>query len=189
MKVCPTGAIVAPYRLDARRCIAYLTIEHKGPIPKALRPLLGNRVFGCDDCQMVCPWNRYAGRAALPDFEARRGLDAASLVRLFSWDEAQYLRNTEGSALRRVGYEGWLRNLAVALGNAPPDAEDGAECGRALERRLGYPSELVREHVRWALAHRRDSARPAVAQPRHIDAASAGACTEGGGESSVAPGA
>ncbi len=145
--VCPTGAIVAPYRLDASRCIPYLTIESKAPIPEPLRPLIGNRIFGCDDCQLVCPWNRYAGRAELPDFTARHGLDAPPLIWLMAWSEADYLHYTEGSALRRIGYEGWLRNVAVALGNGPPDPDAIA----VLEARRDDASELVREHVGWAL--------------------------------------
>src|SRR5207244_10133969 len=117
--VCPTQAIVAPYQLDARRCISYLTIELKGAIPEDLRPLLGNRIYGCDDCQLVCPWNRFARLTVEPDFRVRHGLDAASLVELFAWDEDEFLRKTEGSAIRRIGHERWLRNIAVALGNAP----------------------------------------------------------------------
>jgi epoxyqueuosine reductase len=145
--VCPTQAIVAPYELDARRCISYLTIEHHGPIPVELRPAIGNRIYGCDDCQLVCPWNRYAKLSAEPDFRVRHGLDAPRLVELFAWSEQEFLRRTEGSAIRRVGYERWLRNVAVALGNAPPTAEVVA----ALRTREHDPSELVREHVRWAL--------------------------------------
>ena len=146
--VCPTGAIVAPYRVDARRCISYLTIELKDAIPEDLRPLVGNRVFGCDDCQLACPWNKFAVRSAEPDFRVRHGLDQASLVELFAWDEQTFLRNTEGSAIRRAGYEGWLRNLAVALGNARTSPEVLA----ALASRRDHPSALVREHVAWALA-------------------------------------
>ena len=144
---CPTGAIVAPFELDARLCISYLTIEHPGPIPEALRPAMGNRVYGCDDCQLVCPWNRYAGLAAMPDFHARHGLDAPGLAELFAWSEEEFLARTAGSAIRRIGHERWLRNLAVALGNAMPDP-----CVRAaLAARTDHPSALVREHVRWAL--------------------------------------
>jgi epoxyqueuosine reductase len=146
--VCPTQAIVAPYELDARRCISYLTIEHHGAIPKEYRAAMGNRIYGCDDCQLVCPWNRYAKLSAEPDFRARHGLDAPRLVDLFAWTEDEFLRKTEGSALRRVGYERWLRNIAVALGNAPPSAETVA----ALEARQDDPREVVREHVRWALS-------------------------------------
>lgn len=145
--VCPTQAIVAPYELDARRCISYLTIEHAGSIPVELRAALGNRIYGCDDCQLVCPWNRYAKLSAEPDFRVRHGLDAPRLVELFAWTEADFLQKTEGSAIRRIGYERWLRNVAVALGNAPPSPEVIA----ALRARLDDPSEVVREHVRWAL--------------------------------------
>jgi epoxyqueuosine reductase len=145
--VCPTGAIVAPYRLDARRCISYLTIELHGAIPEEFRSAIGNRIYGCDDCQLVCPWNRFARLTEETDFLPRHGLDSARLVDLFGWDEATFLARTEGSAIRRLGYERWLRNLAVALGNAPRSAE----IRTALEKRLSHPSELVREHVRWAL--------------------------------------
>ena len=146
--ICPTRAIVAPYRLDARRCISYLTIEWRGSIPLEFRAALGNRVYGCDDCQLVCPWNRYARLTQEADFLPRHGLDSARLVELFGWDEAEFLRKTEGSAIRRIGYECWLRNIAVALGNAPSDAVTRA----ALRGRAGHPSALVREHVAWALA-------------------------------------
>ncbi|MGB7903051.1 MAG: tRNA epoxyqueuosine(34) reductase QueG, partial [Steroidobacteraceae bacterium] len=149
--VCPTQAIVAPYELDARRCISYLTIEHDGPIPEEFRAALGNRIYGCDDCQLVCPWNRYAKVTAEPDFRTRHGLDAPSLVELFRWSEEQFLARTAGSAIRRIGYERWSRNVAVALGNAPPTPEVVA----ALESRADDPSELVREHVRWALRAQR----------------------------------
>lgn len=145
--VCPTQAITAPYRLDARRCISYLTIELKGSIPEPMRASIGNRIFGCDDCQLVCPWNKFATLASEPDFAPRHGLDGARLVELFAWSEAQFLKNTEGMALRRTGYEGWLRNIAVALGNAP-HAPDVVE---ALRARADHPSPLVREHVAWAL--------------------------------------
>jgi epoxyqueuosine reductase len=145
--VCPTGAIVEPWQLDARRCISYLTIELHGAIPVELRPLIGNRVFGCDDCQLFCPWNKFASVAELPDFKPRHGLDRASLLELFSWSESEFDQRTLGSAIRRIGYERWLRNLAVAIGNAPPSAH----ARKALERRLDHESELVREHVRWAL--------------------------------------
>jgi len=145
--VCPTQAIVAPYELDARRCISYLTIEHDGSIPESLRPAMGNRIYGCDDCQLVCPWNRYAKVTAEADFRARHGLDAPRLVDLFAWTEQQFLEKTEGSAIRRVGYERWLRNVAVALGNALGSGEAIA----ALQARLDHPSALVREHVQWAL--------------------------------------
>ncbi|BCX81788.1 epoxyqueuosine reductase [Methylomarinovum caldicuralii] len=146
--ICPTGAIVAPYRLDARRCISYLTIELHGPIPEALRPLIGNRIYGCDDCQLVCPWNRRARPTAEADFLPRHRLDRATLTELFAWDETTFLHKTEGSAIRRLGHERWLRNLAVAMGNAPT----GPEIVTALKARLDHPSPLVREHVRWALA-------------------------------------
>ena len=152
---CPTGAIVAPYQLDARLCISYLTIELQGPIPVALRPLVGNRIFGCDDCQLACPWNRFARTAAETDFDPRHGLDAASLVDLFAWTRDVYDARTEGMALRRLGYERWLRNIAVALGNAPPSPAVSA----ALERRRHDPSELVREHVGWALERHRTAPR------------------------------
>jgi epoxyqueuosine reductase len=153
LEACPTGAIVAPYELDARLCISYLTIEHAGAIPEPLRPALGNRVYGCDDCQLVCPWNRYARLAANPDFRARHGLDASDLAELFRWSEEEFLAHTAGSAIRRIGHERWLRNLAVALGNAAPDA--GAHT--ALQSRADHPSALVREHVRWALARHGES--------------------------------
>ena len=150
---CPTGAIVAPYELDARRCISYLTIELAGSIPEPLRPLVGNRIYGCDDCQLACPWNRFAQATGEPDLAAvRHGLDGATLAELFAWTEAEFAVRMEGSAIRRIGYERWSRNLAVALGNAPPTAEARA----ALARRADDPSPLVREHVGWALA-RQDS--------------------------------
>ena len=145
---CPTGAITAPYQLDARRCISYLTIEHHGPIPEALRAPMGNRVFGCDDCQLACPWNKFARIAAEPDFRVRHGLDAPDLVELFGWSEEEYLAKTEGSALRRLGFGRWLRNLAVALGNAPRSAAVAA----ALAGRADDADAVVREHVKWALA-------------------------------------
>lgn len=148
IEVCPTRAIVAPYRLDARRCISYLTIEHAGAIPEELRPLLGNRVYGCDDCQLVCPWNKYARPAGLPDFAVRNGLDDTTLAGLFRWTETEFESRMEGSAIRRIGYERWSRNLAVGLGNAPTTQEVVA----ALEARRHDPSVLVREHVVWALA-------------------------------------
>ena len=153
---CPTGAIVAPYRLDARRCISYLTIELKGAIPEPLRPLVGNRIFGCDDCQLVCPWNRFARATGEGDFQPRRDLPAPELAALFAWDEAEFLSRTEGSAIRRIGHERWLRNIAVALGNGPNDER----ARRALLGRAGDPSPLVREHVHWALArHGQEVAR------------------------------
>jgi epoxyqueuosine reductase len=145
--ICPTDAITAPYRLDARRCISYLTIEHDGAIPEDLRVPMGNRIFGCDDCQLVCPWNKFAKRHDEPDFRARNDLDTATLPQLFAWDEAEFLRRTEGSAIRRSGHERWLRNIAVALGNAPATPDVLA----ALASRREDPSPLVREHVAWAL--------------------------------------
>ena len=148
IEVCPTQAIVAPYRLDARRCIAYLTIEHEGAIPEPLRAPIGNRIFGCDDCQLVCPWNKFAQRTDEPDFRARNDLDTASLADLFAWEEEEFLRRTEGSAIRRSGHERWLRNIAVALGNAPSTPQVRA----ALAARRDHGSPLVREHVQWALA-------------------------------------
>ncbi len=170
--VCPTQAIIAPYRLDARRCISYLTIEHAGPIPLELRPLIGNRIYGCDDCQLICPWNKFARRSALPDFDERAGLTGQQLVTLFGWSEEDFLRHTEGSPIRRIGHERWLRNVAVALGNALRGADlslgnalrgDVTGAGNAslaaanavllaaLEERTDHPSALVREHVAWAL--------------------------------------
>ncbi len=146
--VCPTRAILAPYQLDARRCISYLTIEHKGPIPEELRPLMGNRVYGCDDCQLACPWNRFARPAAEGDFAVRNGLDASSLVELFGWSSRDFGDRLAGSAILRIGHLRWLRNLAVGLGNAPSRAEVIA----ALRVRADHPSALVREHVAWALA-------------------------------------
>jgi len=148
--VCPTQAIVARHQLDARRCISYLTIEHGGPIPLALRPLLGNRIYGCDDCQLICPWNKFAQRSALPDFDAREGLVGSQLVTLFNWTEEEFLRFTEGNPIRRIGHERWLRNVAVALGNALRVAPD-PDLSEALVRRTEHPSLLVREHVAWAL--------------------------------------
>ena len=145
---CPTGAITAPYELDARRCISYLTIELKGAIPEALRPLIGNRVYGCDDCQAVCPWNGFAQPTAAADFAPRNGLERGRLVELFAWSESEFDRRMRGSSIRRIGYERWLRNLAVGLGNAPSSAEIVA----ALRARADHPSALVREHVLWALS-------------------------------------
>lgn len=148
---CPTQAILGPYRLDARRCISYLTIELKGSIPEDMRPLIGNRVYGCDDCQVACPWNKFAQRASLHDFDVRNGLDRARLVDLFAWDEASFNHNLEGSPIRRIGHERWLRNLAVGLGNAARSARGEANIVAALRSRADDPSELVREHVAWAL--------------------------------------
>ena len=147
LDVCPTRAIVAPYRLDARRCISYLTIELHGPIPEEFRAAIGNRIYGCDDCQLVCPWNRYARLTAETDFAPRHGLDGSRLVELFAWSEADFLERTAGSAIRRIGYERWLRNVAVALGNAPATPDVTA----ALGSRRDHASPLVREHVGWAL--------------------------------------
>ncbi|HEX6998535.1 MAG TPA: tRNA epoxyqueuosine(34) reductase QueG [Gammaproteobacteria bacterium] len=147
LDVCPTGAIVAPYELDARRCISYLTIEQRGPIPEPLRPAIGNRIFGCDDCQLFCPWNKFARPTREPDFAPRHGLDDAALTELFAWTEEEWAARTEGSAIRRAGYTGWLRNIAVALGNARTTPGVVA----ALRARLDHASALVREHVRWAL--------------------------------------
>jgi epoxyqueuosine reductase len=147
MPACPTGAITAPGQLDARRCISYLTIELFGPIPVELRRMMGNRIYGCDDCQLVCPWNKFARAASHPDFKVRHRLDSSQLAELFGWTEAEFLARTEGSAIRRIGYERWLRNIAVALGNAPATDENRA----ALDARRADASELVREHVRWAL--------------------------------------
>ncbi len=148
IEICPTRAIVAPYQLDARRCVSYLTIELRGTIPVELRPQIGNRVFGCDDCQLVCPWNRFACATPETDFLARHGLDAPQLVELFNWDQATFLRKTEGTPIRRIGYHCWLRNLAVALGNASTSPKIVA----ALGNRVDHPSALVREHVLWALS-------------------------------------
>jgi len=158
ISVCPTQAILGPGRLDARRCISYLTIELKGSIPVELRPLIGNRVYGCDDCQTICPWNKFAQPALVADFDQRNGLGQASLVDLFAWTEDEFNRRLEGSAIRRVGHERWLRNLAVGLGNAAADpAFKGApELVAALEARADDASALVREHVAWALARHRD---------------------------------
>jgi epoxyqueuosine reductase len=154
MDVCPTQAIVAPYRLDARRCISYLTIEHSGAIPLELRPLMGNRIYGCDDCQLVCPWNKYAQVSTLPDFDAREPLSDSTLLALWSWTEDEFLRFTEGSPIRRIGYQRWQRNLAVALGNLLRTTieGDGARviC-EALHSRLERADELVVEHIDWAL--------------------------------------
>ena len=155
IEVCPTRAIVAPWQLDARRCISYLTIEHHGPIPAELRPLMGNRIYGCDDCQLACPWNKYAKASDDPDFAARNDLDRASLVQLFSWTEPEFLARFEGSAIRRIGHEKWLRNIAVALGNAP----SSPDVVQALDARRDDPSPLVREHVRWALARHASPSR------------------------------
>ena len=162
---CPTAAILAPYRLDARRCISYLTIEHKSAIPAELRAAIGNRIYGCDDCQLVCPWNKFARTAAHPDFKVRHDLDAPHLTELFAWTEAQFDARMRGSAIYRVGYERWLRNIAVALGNAPTSAA----VVTALHSRRTDPSEMVREHVEWALGRheaRASNKMPAGGSPR-----------------------
>jgi epoxyqueuosine reductase len=158
LDVCPTGAIVAPYELDARRCISYLTIELRGSIPEELREAVGNRIFGCDDCQLFCPWNKFARPTEVGDFAVRHGLDGGALVDLFGWSETTWQTRTAGSAIRRAGYEGWLRNVAVALGNAPSDALVLA----ALRARLDHSSPIVREHVRWALARHERAGRAAM---------------------------
>jgi len=153
LDVCPTQAFKGPYLLDGRRCISYLTIELKGAIPVELRPKMGNRIFGCDDCQLVCPWNRFSRKSPEPDFIPRHGLNDGELADLFAWDEATFLTRTEGSAIRRAGYEGWLRNIAVALGNAP----SSENVINALKARQNHPSSLVREHVAWALLQHANS--------------------------------
>ena len=150
LSACPTQAIVAPYEVDARRCISYLTIELKGSIPIELRPLIGNRVYGCDDCQLACPWNKYAQRATLPDFDVRAGMAGATLLTLWSWDEVEFLRRTEGSAIRRIGFRRWRRNLAVALGNQLRAGGDPA-VGAALKTARDAADPLLREHIDWAL--------------------------------------
>lgn len=150
--ICPTQAILGPGRLDARRCISYLTIELKSSIPVELRPLIGNRVYGCDDCQTACPWNKFAQRAVVPDFDERNALGSASMVSLFAWSEEQFNRRLEGSPIRRIGHERWLRNLAVGLGNAAAGAAGDAQIVAALRARADDPSPMVREHVAWALA-------------------------------------
>ena len=151
--ICPTQAIVAPYRLDARRCISYITIEHDGAIAPELRPLMGNRIYGCDDCQLACPWNKYAQRATLPDFDAREPLGGASLLQLWAWDEAEFLRRTEGSAIRRIGIDRWRRNIAVALGNAWRETGE-VTIAQALQAALPQANALLAEHIEWALAQR-----------------------------------
>ena len=155
--ICPTGAILEPYRLDARRCISYLTIEHKGAIPEPLRAPMGNRVYGCDDCQLVCPWNKFAHRATLPDFDVRNGLDSPDMVELFGWSEGEFNQRLEGSPIRRIGHERWLRNLAVGLGNSlraasHDNAALAARIRAALLARRNDATPLVREHIDWALA-------------------------------------
>ncbi len=158
LDICPTQAIVEPYVVDARRCISYLTIELKGAIPEALRAAMGNRIYGCDDCQLICPWNRFARATRELDFAVRQRLDESSLVELFAWDEHTFLQRTEGSAIRRIGYERWLRNIAVALGNAPTEAA----VIQALQARREHPSALVREHVAWALQQHANTANKPV---------------------------
>lgn len=145
---CPTGAITGPYELDARLCISYLTIEHPGSIPETLRPLIGNRIYGCDDCQIVCPWNRFSRESRETDFRPRHELDDSSLLQLFDWDETTFLKKTEGMAIRRIGYERWTRNIAVALGNLP---KGHREAIAALEQKQKIASDMVREHIDWAL--------------------------------------
>jgi epoxyqueuosine reductase len=155
ISVCPTQAIIAPQRLDARRCISYLTIEYDGAIPLALRPLIGNRIYGCDDCQLVCPWNKFAQRNALPDFDARAGLTGAQLATLLDWTEATFLQHTEGSPIRRIGHARWLRNVALAMGNALAgtglSAAQRQAMRQSLQRRADHPSTVVQEQVAWAL--------------------------------------
>ena len=160
LDICPTQAFTGPHQLDARRCISYLTIEHAGPIPLELRPLIGNRIYGCDDCQLVCPWNKFAQRSALPDFDERQGLSGSQLVTLLAWTEEEFLRRTEGSPIRRIGHEKWLRNIAVAMGNALRQGGVSTSALRqALAQRADHPSDLVREHVAWALQVAADGAQ------------------------------
>lgn len=156
MALCPTGAIVAPYQLDARRCISYLTIELKGAIPEPLRPLIGNRIYGCDDCQLVCPWNRFAQHSGVEDFNIRPGLDTSTLCELFAWEPSTFRQRLAGSPIARIGHERWLRNIAVALGNGPANAQSLA----ALMQRQTHPSALVREHVAWALQRLQSTPAP-----------------------------
>jgi epoxyqueuosine reductase len=156
MDLCPTQAIVGPYQLDARRCISYLTIEHAGPIDEALRPLIGNRIYGCDDCQLACPWNKFAQRSPLPDWQVREGLGASSIVELMAWDEAEFLRRTQGSAIRRIGHARWLRNLALGAGNALATGGispvDRLALQQALAAQVAHPDPVVQEQVAWSLA-------------------------------------
>ncbi|MFZ4873609.1 tRNA epoxyqueuosine(34) reductase QueG [Janthinobacterium sp. Mn2066] len=152
IQVCPTQAILAPHQLDARRCISYLTIELKGAIPVEMRPLIGNKVYGCDDCQTICPWNKFAQRAVVPDFDERHSLGSAGMVALFAWTEEEFSRRMEGSAIRRIGHERWLRNLAVGMGNAAAKAPGQPDIVAALLSRRAHPSAMVREHIEWALA-------------------------------------
>jgi epoxyqueuosine reductase len=160
IEVCPTRAIVAPWQLDARRCISYLTIELQGSIPEALRAPMGNRIYGCDDCQQVCPWNRFARPTTETDFLPRHGLDAPQLIELFGWDERTFLARTEGTPIRRIGHVRWLRNIAVALGNALRDAPGDAAVIAALHARAAHPAAQVREHVAWALRQHDGDDRP-----------------------------
>ncbi len=169
LKICPTGALINAKQIDARRCISYLTIEHKTAIPLELRPLMGNRIYGCDDCQLICPWNRYAPATAEPQFHARNDFDSAELVELFSWSEKTFLEKTIGSAIRRLGHARWLRNIAVAMGNAVYDNAIIA----ALEQRLDYSDVMIREHIEWALTQQRakkDKAHLEDAQLKKITA-------------------
>ncbi len=165
LDVCPTQAIVAPYQLDARRCISYLTIELKGSIPVALRSAIGNRIFGCDDCQLFCPWNKFAKKTCEGDFQARHGLDDVELTELFAWTQEVWQEKTQGSALRRPGFDGWLRNIAVALGNATPSEAIRS----ALRARADHPSPMVREHVRWALAQQESARHEAKRSATQVD--------------------
>jgi epoxyqueuosine reductase len=155
MDLCPTQAIVGPYQLDARRCISYLTIEHEGPIDEALRPLIGNRIYGCDDCQLACPWNKFAQVSAVSDWQTREGLGASSIADLMCWSEAEFLRRTEGSAIRRIGHKRWLRNLALAAGNAFASQslklEERKVLRQALTALIQHPDPVVREQVAWSL--------------------------------------
>jgi epoxyqueuosine reductase len=178
--VCPTQAIIAPYQLDARRCIAYLTIEHEGAIDESLRPLLGNRIFGCDDCQLACPWNKHAQRARLPDFEPRDAWRNPSLLSLWAWDEATFLQRTEGTVLRRAGHERWRRNLAVALGNAKRAGALSVQGEGDLHAALAAASPMVAEHIQWALAQPLPSATPA-ATPAATPIATSGASSQSTG--------
>jgi len=155
LDVCPTDAFPAPYKLDARRCISYLTIEHKGPVDEELRARMGNRIYGCDDCQLVCPWNRFARVTGEADFHARHGMDAPDLLELFGWDEETFLERTEGSAVRRIGWRRWRRNLAVAIGNIPPEHPQAGSAVVLLEGSLGEAGEQVDRHIRWALTRLR----------------------------------
>jgi epoxyqueuosine reductase len=154
--ICPTNAIIAPYQLDAQRCISYLTIELRESIPLELRPLIGNRIYGCDDCQMACPWNKFASSTEEESFYARRGLDTAELIDVFQWSETDFLAKTEGSAIRRLGYDCWVRNIAVALGNA----EKSQQIIDALSAQLDFPNDMVREHVEWAIAQQQQNKTP-----------------------------